>query len=315
MSEETRTILWAVIPVFGLVLVGLAIRKLNWLNEEADESLLRVTINLLTPCLILDAALGNTALSQWRNLLMGPVVGFAMAAGGMLLAFFLAQMLRLGDSRVIRTFAVTSGLQNYSYVPLPLALLLFGTQTVGVLFVHNIGVETSMWTVGVMLFTGAASVRDWRKIINAPLAAIVLSIVLNALGLHAILPAPVLTGIHWLGGCAIPMALILIGAVVADHLHEFHSASGWRVIGTAVLVRIVLLPACILVVARFLPATDELKRVLVLQAAMPSAVFPIVMSRHYSGDPPTALRVVIGTSVVGLLTIPIWMHLGLKWVT
>jgi len=43
-------------------------------------------------------------------------------------------------------------------------------------------------------------------------------------------------------------------------------------------------------------------------------VFPIVMSRHYRGDPPTALRVVLGTSVAGLLTIPVWIRFGLRFV-
>src|SRR5215475_14180316 len=112
MSEETRTILWAVIPIFGLVIVGLAIRRLNWLNEVADESLLRVTINLLTPCLILDSALGNPALLQWRNLLLAPVIGFAMVAFGLGVAFFCGRIARVGDERAVRTFAVTAGLQN-----------------------------------------------------------------------------------------------------------------------------------------------------------------------------------------------------------
>ena len=35
--------------------------------------------------------------------------------------------------------------------------------------------------------------------------------------------------------------------------------------------------------------------------------------RHYGGDPPTAMRVVIGTSVVGLVTIPLWIRFGLKF--
>jgi predicted permease len=314
MSEEARTILWAVIPVFGLVVVGLAIRKLNWLNEVADESLLRVTINLLTPCLILDSALGNPALLQWRNLVLAPTIGFAMVAFGMGVAFFCGRTARVGDERAVRTFAVTAGLQNYSYVPIPLAMLLFDTRTVGVLFVHNVGVDVSMWTLGVMLLTGAMSARDWRKIINAPLLAIALAIVMNEFRVDQSIPKAVLTAIHWLGGCAIPMALILIGAVVADHLHEFHSPSSWRVIATAVFVRVAFMPGCMLLVAKFLPATVELKRVLVLEASMTSAVFPIVMSRHYGGDPPTALRVVIGTSVVGLVTIPLWIHLGLGWI-
>jgi len=162
--------------------------------------------------------------------------------------------------------------------------------------------------------TGASGERDWKQIINAPLVAIVLALVLNWAGMNSYLPKPVLTGIHLLGQCAVPMALILIGAVVGDHLHEFHSTSGWRVIGAAVLLRIGFLPVLFLLLAKFLPASVELKRVIVLQAAMPSAVFPIIMSRHYAGDLPTALRVIIGTSVVGLITIPIWIRLGLHWV-
>jgi hypothetical protein len=50
--------------------------------------------------------------------------------------------------------------------------------------------------------------------------------------------------------------------------------------------------------------------VIVIQAAMTSAVFPIVMSRHYGGDPATAVRAVVSTSVLGLVTIPWWLHVG-----
>jgi malate permease and related proteins len=213
----------------------------------------------------------------------------------------------------VRTFAVTVGIYNYSYVPLPLALLLFGDKTAGVLFIHNVGGELAMWTLGVMLFTGAGAGRDWRKIVNAPVVAIILALLLNGFGLNAYLPKAVLTGIQWLGACAVPMALVLIGAVVADLLREFRSEWGWRVIGTAVLLRIGLLPILFLLLARYLPASLELKRVIVLESAMPAALFPILMSRHYGGDPRTALRVVIGTSAVALVTIPMWIHFGLKF--
>ena len=50
------------------------------------------------------------------------------------------------------------------------------------------------------------------------------------------------------------------------------------------------------------------------QAAMSAAVFPIVMAKHYGGDPATALRVVLGTSLVGLVTIPLWLRVGMKFV-
>jgi predicted permease len=310
--NQSLSVLTAVIPVFGIIAIGLVIRKLNWLTEEADQSLLRVNINLLFPCLILDAALGNPGLAEPRNLLLAPVVGFGSLALGMLLALAAARFLPQREKAGRRTFAATVGIYNYSYIPVPLAALLFsGTATTGVLFVHNVGVEIGMWTLGVMLFTGK-SAADWRKIVNAPLVAILLALALNFSGVNQFLPQSLLIAIRWLGQCAIPMALILIGAVVADYLHEFHADFGWRTIALAVLLRLGLLPVLFLLIARYLPASTELKQVLVLQAAMPSAVFPIVMSRHYQGDPRTALRVVLGTSAVGLITIPIWIRVGMR---
>lgn len=311
--SEFQTVLSAVLPVFGIIGVGLLIRKLNWLTEEADQSLLRVNINLLLPCLILDSTLGNPALAHWQNLLFGPLVGFGTVALGMALAAVARPLHGLRDPRAARTFAVSVGIYNYGYVPIPLALLLFDKQTVGVLMVLMVGVETALWTLGVMGLTGHRPGKDWRKIVNAPLIAIALALTLNTLGWNAALPQALLTGIHWLGQCAIPMALILIGAVVADHVHEFHSQSGWRVLGTAVLLRMGLLPLAFLLLARYLPASTELKRVIVIEAAMPAAVFPIVMARHYGGDAATALRVVFSTSLVSLITIPLWIRFGLKF--
>jgi predicted permease len=308
-----ETVLGAVLPIFLVVGVGLLIRKLNWLTEEADQSLLRVNINLLMPCLIFDAATGNPALARLDNLLLAPAVGFATMALGVGLAWLARRALGFGDVRAARTFAVSVGLYNYGYVPLPLALLLFGKETAGVLFVHNVGVELGIWTLGVMLLTGQRPGGNWRQILNAPLLAILLAVTLNACGGERYVPKLLLTGIHWLGECAVPMALVLIGAVVADHLHEFHSASGWRTIVAAVLLRNGALPVAFLALAATLPASVELKRVMLLQAAMPSAVFPILLARHYGGDPPTAMRVVIGTSVAGLLTIPLWVRFGMRF--
>jgi len=312
--NEFHAVLSAVLPVFGIVAVGLLMRRLNWLTEEADQSLLRVNINLLLPCLILDAAIGNPALSELRNLALAPLVGFGTITLGMFLALAAKRLHGLTKPCEQRTFAFSVGLYNYGYVPIPLAVLLFDKPTTGVLFVHNVGAEASLWTLGVMLLTGQRPGRNWRNILNAPLVAIVLAVALNALGWEKYIPPVVHTGVHWLGECAIPMALVLIGAVVADHLHEFHSASGWRVIGTATLLRLGILPMLFLLLAKFLPASVELKRVIVLQAAMPAAILPIILTRHYQGDPPTALRVVIGTSAVGLVTIPLWIRFGMHFV-
>jgi malate permease and related proteins len=309
------TVMGAVVPVFILMGAGFVLRKVGWLSSEADQSLLRLTIHLLLPCLILDSALGNPALAKMRNLVLAPLVGAGTFGLGLAAGKIAHGLAGLRDPRTKRTFTLSVGLYNYGFIPIPLALLLFGQETVGVLFIHNMGVELALWTVGVMVLTGKRAGAGFWQIINAPLVTITLALVLNFSGAYPYVPGVILTTVHLLGQCAIPLSLLLIGAIIDDHLEEFHSRPEWRVIGIAAVMRLALLPVGFLVLARYLPATIELKRVIVLEAAMPSAVFPIIMAKHYGGDPSTALRVVLGTSILALVTIPLWLKIGLAWIS
>ena len=315
--NEFLTVLTAVLPVFGIMAIGLGLRRRGWLSADADQSLMRVTINLLLPSLIFDSVLGNAALRRPENLLLPPVLGFGLVALGIGVARLFARAAGLRAKPEQHTFAFLAGLQNYAYLTIPLCLTLFDSGITGVLFVHNVGAEMAMWTLGVATLTGSGLAGGWKKILNAPLAALVLALALNFLGMRFAPPAPVsvagkiiLTAIHWFGQSAIPLALLLIGAIVADHLGDARGGRAARVVAAAALVRLGVMPAVFVLLAKFLPCSVELKRVLILQGAMPSAVLPIVLTKHYGGDARAALQVALGTSVLGLATIPLWIHFG-----
>jgi predicted permease len=312
--NEFLTVLQSVIPVFLVAASGFAMRKLAWLTEEADASLMRITINVMTPCLVFDSILGNKAFEQPSNVFLAPAVGFGTVLAGLLLALAFRRWVPARVPATRRTFVFSVAVYNYGYVPLPLAMMLFDRETVAVLFVHNVGVEIALWVFGLLLLTGAGLRASWRRLLNAPLLAIVLTVTLNALVPPEAVPPVVRTAAHLLGQCAIPLGLVLIGAVMADHAHEFVRAQGGRVMALGCLLRLGLLPVGFLLLARYLPCSLQLKQVILLQAAMPAAVFPIVMARHYGGDPITALRVVVATSLGALLTIPLWLRLGMYMV-
>ncbi|MCX8157619.1 MAG: AEC family transporter [Verrucomicrobiae bacterium] len=309
-ASSMAGIFTAVLPVIGAVLMGALMRRLNWLTTEADTSLMRVTINVFTPCLIFDSVLGNAALANLSTLLLTPTVGFITVTAGILLALAVSRFTGLPPGTAQRTFALCTGIYNYGYIPLPLALMMFDRETVGVLFVHNIGVEAAMWSVGLLVISGQGLKSGWRQIVNVPLGAILLGLALNASGLAPHLPAFVRQTAHLLGQCAIPLGLVLVGATMADYAHEFRFGRLQPPILWACALRLGLLPVGFLLFACVLPAPVELKRIILLQAAMPAAVFPIIMSRHYGGDPGLALRIVLSTSLGALLTMPWWLRWG-----
>jgi predicted permease len=315
--SEFLTVLTAVLPVFCIVSAGALLRQINWLTAEADASLLRVTVNFLTPCLIFDSIIGNEAFTQPENVWLPPLIGFGTLAMAIPFALLLRGATGLRDQRARRTFTFVVSTYNYGYVPIPLILALFGEAarpTLAVLFVHNVGVEIAIWSFGLMILGGGTLRDGWRKILNPPLLAIVVTLALNFLiGKHHV-PEFVRATAHALGQCAIPFGVLLIGATMADYVHEFASVRGVRLVFVSCVLRLGIMPVLFLLLAKYLQCSIELKRIITVEAAMASAVFPIVMAKHYGGDPATALRVVLGTSLVGLVTIPLWLRFGMKWV-
>lgn len=118
-----------------------------------------------------------------------------------------------------------------------------------------------------------------------------------------------------LGQSSIPLSLILVGAIAGDHLAEAAKDAGVRLIAWSCIWRVGLLPGLFLLGAWWMPLSDDLKRVMVVQAAMPAAMFPIVMAKHYGGDTSVAVRVALGTSFVGFVSTPLWLTGGLNWLS
>lgn len=277
--NEFFTVLAAVLPVFGVMGVGFLLRRRNWLTADADQSLMRLTINQLMPSLIFDSVLGNSALRRPENLLLPPVLGYGMMALGMGVARCFTGLAGTKTKPEQRTFVFLAGLQNYSYLTIPLCLSLFNSSTMGVLFVHNVGTEMAMWTLGIAILSGHGVGGGWKKMFNAPLAALLL-------------------------------ALLMIGSIIADHFEEARGGNAARVVLASSLVRLGVMPILFLLLAKYFPCSTDLKRVLILQGAMPSGTFPIVLSKHYGGDARVAVQIVLGTSLIGLVTIPLWIRLG-----
>lgn len=302
-----------IVPVFAMVAVGVVLRRVHWIEGAAEGSLIRLVIYLCFPCLIFESVVRNDTLHSAGNLLLPPLAGCGLTIAGIALAWQLGRLLGFEKGTGLRTFALSAGLGNYSYVALPILVGMFGESSRGVLFVHNIGVEATVWTVGVLVLSGLSLREGWRRLLSPMVITLFAAVALNLTGAGMYIPEAVHKMVNSLAGCAIPIGLILTGVNMANYLNEPRELLQPRVLLGAAAIRFLVVPLLFILVARWLPCSVELKRVIVVQGAMPAAVIPILLAQLYGGRPVMAVQIVLGTTALGVLLTPLWLRAGLAW--
>lgn len=314
MLDSFLSVATAVTGVFLVMSMGGLARHWKWFTSEVDKSLAGFTSNVLMPSLFFSRIMSDNRLSMHLDAWLPVLYGFFGTAVSLIFARFLVGLagpfFGLKSDSQKRTFSLCNGINNYGYLPLPLADVFFPACVVP-LMIHNVGVDLALWSVGLYIISGSGIKNSWKHIVfSPPLMSVGLAVVLRQTGWDAWVPGPLMYMCQQLGRCSVPMALVLGGAIIYDYASRFQIATAWRPLVFALLLRLMLLPLFLLALAKWTTDNDELKQVLLLQASMPAGTFPIVMTRLYNQDVETAWIVVVGTSVVGLLSIPIWMAIA-----
>lgn len=297
-------------PVFLLIALGLALRRVGILKEEAEQSILNLVIRIFYPALIFKAVLASSSLKDPSNVLVSPIAGLFCMAIGLVVGFIAAKVIGFEKGAGLRTFCFSVAVFNYGYIPIPIVEGLYGNDVLAVLFVFNVGVELGIWTLGVTFVSGA-SFRDFAgKIFNPTVFALLIAVLLNVSGGSGFIPEFVLKTVWAISSCAIPVGLIVIGATLNEFFEKKDRIFDLKTSIASVVLRLGVLPVVMLALAAVFPFSDELKKVLVIQSAMPAGIMPIALAKHYSGQPLVAFRVVVATTLASLLAIPLWIRFG-----
>ena len=322
MWELIANSFFSTIPVFVFFAIGYRLRSQGSLAPEHDGPIMQLAMDVGYPCLIFYNIMkymvteANPTVSSVSFSLQALACGFLELFVGVLVAWLVAKALRLRIGTGLRTFSLTAGVQNYAFYVIPIIQMLFsapGDPTMGVLFVHNMGCEIFVWSLGVILVCGGATGLRLGTLLRGPLLAVCLSLALawSGLGSYVAQP-PVMKAAEMIGNVATPVCLILFGCSMYDLSRHFV----WqpRMLISGVLARLLIAPAAILLLAWLLPVDPLIKRIMVIQSAIPSAVVPVILAKRFGGVPEVGTQVLLATTAVSFITLPIWLSLGSLWV-
>jgi len=183
---------------------------------------------------------------------------------------------------------------------LPLIELILGRAFSGyqalVLALNNV----LTFTVGIWLLARTRlSVQEAvRQVLSMPLLyAVTLGIVLSIT--DASLPAPLLTALRYLGDGLIPVALVTLGVQLAEQA----ALQDGTALGVAAFLRLVVSPLSMVAIVHWLGIPSELARVLILGAAVPTAVNTALLAIEFQVNPTLAAAIVLVTTLFSALTV------------
>ena len=310
------------VGVYLVVGCGVFFRRVGWFPPPAETPLYKLTVCVLMPCLIFERILPANLSGDYQNVIIPPILGFATSLIGVVLGYSLGllpkKLTAIHNAKILGTFAACVCILNYGFVPIPMLRELYDAsdKTHAVLFIQNLGIELSIWTVVIIAMSGRFDRQSLLRGINPPTCAIVIAVLLNLAGVSPYIPHFVMNAIKLLGEASLGTSMFLVGMSLSDSLNLTRIVRQWRrvvrIAFWSCLLRLVILPTIFVAIAVFAPLTIEMRRVLVIHAAMSSAIFPMVLARHYGGDPETALDTILPNALLALVTLPFWVCIGLK---
>jgi predicted permease len=280
-------ILQTVIPVFLIILLGYVIGKYKKINIQLMIDLI---VYLAGPCLIF------SSMSR-SDINLTDFFTIALAASGVILAMaFLSFIIfKITKTKKVGLYLpMTIG--NTGYLGYPVALMAFGIAGLSRVVVYYTIDSLFLFSIGIFIIHHK---NEFMEMFKTPLIyAVVVGLLFNLLKIS--IPDLIFKPIEMIGMITIPLALLTLGYKLAgikiSSAKTAFFASLFKIIGGFLVG---------LLIVRLFSLTGLVRNIVLIQAAMPSAVMTMVLTSKYKRDASLVASVVFVSTLLSIITIPL----------
>jgi predicted permease len=302
------SVLAAIAPIFGLLVIGQLLFRLSLFPDEFWQMSTRLVYWVLLPALLF-SKLGT---AQFEGDLVLP---FAAALIGGFLAVVCYVMLvgRLFNLRKPVISSVLQGAARHNiFIALALAEWMLGVDGLALasLAASILVIVTNLTITPMMVGLAHEGGQDkiWHAIFrdlcrNPIIVAVFAGLIVNALNVGSLTLVFDLAGL--LGNAALPLMLLCVGASL--RFSSFHVSFGALVLAT--IGKLIVFPSVVLLIATTVDLSDAQTMVVLIFASVPTAASAQALARELGGDVPLMVNVVSFQTALTFLSLPLTLWL------
>lgn len=307
-------IVWhAVQSVLTLCIIGCTgyvLARKGWFTPEAKALLPRLVIQISLPCYMVYNMTNTLTREQLFHLVYGSLVPFASILIAFGLSLAIAPVIKVAPRRRGIFYAGFSA-SNTMFIGLPVNLALFGEAALPYVLLYYFANCTFFWTVGNYFMAAdgegpkekLCSISTLRRILSPPMLGFLTGVCLLLLDVR--LPAFLHNTVKYMGNLTTPLILIFLGVML-----QGVRLRGIRLtldLACLLLGRFVISPLIIVAITSVFPLPELMRKVFIIQAALPAVASISLLAGYYKTDPEFGTVVVSATTLISMITTPIIM--------
>ncbi|MHC1721081.1 MAG: AEC family transporter [Clostridiaceae bacterium] len=303
--------LGSVFSIVIMVLLGYFFTAKKWFNQETANLFSILVLNISLPPLMFYNIISNfdrSKLSHLGNGLIIPILSIALCY---VIGVMVSRLLRIEEGRR-GTFVTMFFTSNTIFVGLPVNLALFGEASVPYVLIYYFANTLFYWTIGVYSISKDGvkkgivkifSISTLKRVFSPPLLGFLAAIVFIALNIHV--PEFILDSCRYIGDLTTPLSMFYIGITI-------HSVKLSRIKIDKDLIginfgRFIISPLLVFFLVSYFPVDLLMKKVFVIQAAMPVVTSTAIVAKVYNADDQYAAVMMVLTTIASIFFIPIYM--------
>ena len=302
-------LLTVILPVFALVVIGWAARRLRLLEPSALHGLRDLVFFLAMPALLFSAI----EKAPPFDVVSVTSVYFAAALSIFAFAFAVARLLRLPLAKAAM-LGLNASYGNTVLMGIPIIVAALGEDALppllAIIALHSAILLPLAGVLGEMDVVGSQRRRP-IAILAATLARtlrnpIIMSILVATLWRvsHLPVPTPLDELLRLLGAAATPLALICLGGALPSLGALAPDAAA--IIGT--VLKLAALPALVWAIGRYAHLPDLPLKVAILVGGMPTGANAFLLARRDEGLAETSAAIVTATTLLSAISLAVWLQ-------
>ena len=304
----------SVFTLMILILTGYYFTGKKWFGKPGMDFLSKFTVQVSVPCYMFYNMYEDI---DGRGALLDLAVKLPVTFGSILLNLAVTavacRLLKVGEGRR-NTFVAAAGFANVVFIGFPVIQSLWGGGITSTGVIYYISSTLLFWTVGTALLRrdsrlpgkGEANfLGNLKKILSPPIIGLIAGVAVVLLEVE--LPDFILSPVSMLKSVTSPLAMVFIGSVIRNM--DLRKMEFGRDLYAALGMRFLVLPVVTALFLRAMPVPSEMKQVFFVLSTMPSMTQMGIMAKEYESDYEFACTVITATTIVSMLTIPVFMYL------